>query len=206
MFSLSFLLFYIGLTSNHADERVADVFNVFNEKDAEERVEELNEKDRSVETAALTNAERLSCPMQEVSKTNGSVKKSHVKKQNHRHSSLLQQVPYSFQMLVLFLILSMSKLVHGAASTLPGIGSDSDVFSLETCQGGVVSEQSVDSTSPALCMGIKETNEKEIQRLLNQGTCYCKTSTVDFDFDSFLFQTCFIAIVSYLFYLKYPTN
>ena len=131
--------------------------------------------------------------MQEVPKTNGSVKKSHVKKQNHRHSSLLQlqQVPYTFQMLVLFLILSMSKLVHGAASTLPGIGSDSDVFSLETCQGGVVSEQSVDSTSPALCMGIKETNEKEIQRLLNQGTCYCKTSAVDFDLDSFLFSNLF---------------
>merc|ERR1712166_970047 len=105
----------------------------------------------------------------------------------------------------------MSTVVHGAASTLPGIGSGSDVFNLdsngETRQGGiVVSEQSVDSTSPALCMGIKETNEKEIQRLLNQGTCYCKTSAVDFDFDSFLFQTCFITIVSYLFYLKYPTN
>ena len=137
--------------------------------------------------------------MQEVPKTNGSVKKSHVKKQNHRHSSLLQlqQVPYTFQMLVLFLILSMSKLVHGAASTLPGIGSDSDVFSLETCQGGVVSEQSVDSTSPALCMGIKETRKEEVQRLVNQGTCYCKTSAVDFDLDSFLFQTC-LRLVSLL--------
>ena len=118
------------------------------------------------------NAGCLSCPMHEVSKTNGYVKKSHVKKQIHRHSSLLQQMPYTFQnLVVLFLFLSMS-VKHGAASSLP------DVFNLdlngESCQGGiVVSERSVDSTCPALCIGIKETRKEEVQRLVNQGTCYC---------------------------------